>query len=385
MSIRVENLFLLSFVFTPNAKSQRPLFLNNMDAIRTLKELLTLDLAIDMGTTATRIFNRGGNIALDEPSCIAVSGITGEVVSVGRDAHKLLGRCPPHIEVAFPVVQGAVREFDLAELMMQRLMRRLLKARALFGAAATVVVPAGATDVEVRAFEDVVLHSGVRSCRLIEAPVAAAIGLSLPIERPRGTAVFLLGGGTTQAAVFSGGNVLFTECARVGGQDINEAITAGIRKKFGAHVGRHTVEQIKTALGSAYPMEKDETREVYVKDAVNGLPRAIFVSNWEIREMIVSPLETIVGAVKSVLERVPPEMAEDIKKNGIFLTGGCSLMRGMSRLIEEISGVGCTVSKKGAYACLSGADKVLGAQEKWRGFTVSRHTRKLSQAQSTAK
>lgn len=349
-----------------------------MDLMKTLRDFVTLDIAIDMGTTSTRIFNRGGGLALDEPSLIAVSAISGEVIATGKEANRLAGRCPAHIEVAAPLSQGVVMDFDLAELMLRQFMAKLLKNRAMLGARAVMVAPAGATGVEYRAFENIATRVGARQANLVEAPVAAAIGLGLPIDRPQGTVVFCLGGGSTQTAVFSSGEILFTSSHRAGGSDINEAISAGIRKKFGVQAGRHTIEQLKTTLGSAYPMEKDEAREVYGKDLVDGLPRAVFVSNWEIREMIISPLENIIGAIRTAFERIPPELAEDIKKTGVFLAGGASQLRGVNKLIEQISGVKCTVSKKGAYACLSGADKILCDEKKWRRYFVSTHTKKLT-------
>ena len=219
---------------------------------------------------------------------------------------------------------------------------------------------------------------GAREVRLVEAPVAAAIGSGADMNKKRGMVSLCLGGGTTQAAVFSGGELLFSTSLRVGGQDLNDAIAAGIRKKYGVQVGHQTIEQIKTTLGSAYPMQQDETREVYGKDVRDGLPRAVFVSNWEIREMLLTPLERIVSAVKTVLERIPPELSEDVRRHGISLSGGAAMLRGINRLIQEITGVECSVSKRAAFTALAGAQAVLSDGKSYRRFMASPHTRVLT-------
>ena len=349
-----------------------------MQIVHTLKNLITINLALDMGTTTTRIHLRGKGVELNEPTCIAVSHRTGDLVCVGGEAYRLMGRCPPYVEVTYPLRQGVVQDFDLAELMLRRFMAGLFRTQALFGARMVMVVPTAATDVEAKAFEDLALQVGAREVHLVEAPVAAALGLSLHLDKRRGAVAVYLGGGTTQAAVFSGGELIATHCVRVGGQDINESIASGVRKKYGVQVGHQTIEQLKTTLGSAFPIEKDEAREVYGKDVLDGLPKAVFVSNWEIREMLLSPIERIVGSVKAVLERIPPELAEDVKKYGITLSGGTALLRGMNKLVEKVTGVECTVPRKSTLACLSGAEKIVSDVKRHRRFLYSRHSRSLS-------
>ena len=349
-----------------------------MQIVHSLKSLITINLALDLGTTATRILLLGRGLQLNEPTCIAVSHRTGDLVSVGAEAYRLLGRCPPHVEVTYPMRQGVVNDFDLAELMLRQFMGGLFRTRALFGARIVMVVPASATDVEIKAFEDLAIQVGAREAHLVEAPVAAALGLGLPVERRRGVVSVCLGGGTTQAAVFSGGELVATHCVRAGGQDLNEAVASGVRKKYGVQVGHQTIEQLKTTLGSAFPVEKDEAREVYGKDVMDGLPKAVFVSNWEIREMLLSPIERIVGSIKAVLEQLPVELSEDVKKYGITLSGGTALLRGMNRLVENITGVECTVARKSTLACLEGAGKIAGDVKRHRKYLSSRHARNLS-------
>ena len=172
--------------------------------------------------------------------------------------------------------------------------------------------------------------------------------------------------------------VAFVLRVRVGGQDLNESIASGVRKKYGVQVGHQTIEQIKTTLGNAFPVEKDEAREVYGKDVMDGLPKAVFVSNWEIREMLLSPIERIVSSVKAVLERIPPELSEDVKKYGITLSGGTAMLRGMNKLVENVTGVECTVPRRSALACLAGAEKVVGDLKRHRRFLCSRHGRSLT-------
>ena len=346
--------------------------------VGSLKNILSVDLAVDMGTTRTRIFVRGSGVALDEPSFTAVSYREGEVVSVGKEAYKLFGRCPPHIDVVKPLGKGVIENFEVAESMLREFLEQIFRRKALLGARILMVAPAGATDVERKAFEDIALQVGGREVELIEAPVAVALGIGMPIEQTRGLVVFGLGGGTTQTAVFAAGEVIFTASDPVGGEDLTEAIVAGIRKNHKILIGSHTAEQLKISMGSAYPMDKDETREIYGKSVVDGLPRAVFVSNWEIREMMEHPLNQIVNTIKAALERVPPELSEDIKRNGLHLAGGSSMVRGFPNLLEHITGVKCITSKKGQLACIAGAERVLLGGKQFSRYTISTHSRRFT-------
>jgi rod shape-determining protein MreB and related proteins len=344
--------------------------------LSSTKNLLTMDLAVDMGTTRTRVSLRGKGVVLNEPSCIAISYREGEVVAVGREAFRLFGKHPPHVQVATPLSHGVIEDLDVSELLLKSFIERAFRRKSLFGARMVVVVPAQATDVEKKAFEDVAIQAGARHVILVESPIACALGLGLPVDKTRGVVLLNLGGGTTQAAVFSGGEMFFTRCERVGGEDLNEAIVSGIRKKYGILVGHHTVENIKISLGSAYPMEQDETREVYGKDVIDGLPKAIFISNWEVREMILSPLESIINTVKSVLEDIPPELSEDVKKTGLYLTGGNAMVRGMGRLIEDVCGVRAIIARKSTLSSIAGAERVLSDLRANQKFTTASNVRR---------
>jgi rod shape-determining protein MreB and related proteins len=348
-----------------------------VNLITSMKNLLSIDMAIDMGTTRTRVFLRGNGVVLDEPTFAAVSYREGKVVYVGKEAYKLFGRCPPHVEVVKPLGKGVIENFEVAESMLREFLDQIFKKKALLGAKITMVVPSGATDVERKAFEDIAMQVGGREVFLIDAPIAAAIGMGLPIEQARGLVVFCLGGGTTQSAVFAAGEVIFTHSDPFGGEDLSEAITSGIRKNHKILIGAHTAEQLKVSMGSAYPTDKDETREIYGKSVVDGLPRAVFVSNWEIREMMEGPLDKIVNTIKENLERVPPELSEDIKKAGIYLTGGNSMVRGFSSLIEHITGVRCVTAKKGPLSCIAGAERIILNMKQYGRLTVSTHSRRF--------
>ena len=348
-----------------------------MNLFTSVKNLLSVDLGIDMGTSRTRVFLRGSGVVLDEPTFAAVSYREGKVVSVGKEAYKLFGRCPPHVEVVKPLGKGVIENFEIAESMLREFLDSIFKKKALLGARITISVPSGATDVEKKAFEDIALQVGGREVYLIESPIAAAIGMGLPIEQARGLVVFNLGGGTTQSVVFAAGEVISTHSDSFGGEDLTEAIISGIRKNHKILIGSHTAEQLKVSMGSAYPTDKDETREIYGKSVVDGLPRAVFVSNWEIREMMEGPLDKIVNTIKSDLERVPPELAEDIKRTGIYLTGGNSLVRGFASLIEHITGVRCMPSKKGQLTCIAGTERIINNLKQYGRLTISTHSRRF--------
>jgi len=354
--------------------------------------LMSVDMGIDMGTSRTRVYLRGSGIVLDEPSYIAVSYREGNVVSVGKEAYKIFGRCPPHVEVHRPLHKGVIEDFELAEAMLREFLDRLFKRKALLGARVVMVVPSGATDVEKKAFEDIAMQVGGREVMLIEAPVAAAIGSGLPINNARGLVSLYLGGGTTQSAVFTGGELLFTHYQTVGGEDLTDSIINGLRKKkdevdnreesgMGDHqvlIGNHTAEQLKVSMGSAFPTEKDETREIYGKSVGDGLPKAVFVANWELMMMMKEPLNRIANVIKEVLEKIPPELAEDVKKTGLYLSGGNSRMRGMATLIHQISGVNCITSKKGQHSCVLGTEKIITEIKEYRRFTTSSHSRNFT-------
>lgn len=349
-----------------------------MAFLNSVRNLLSVDMGIDMGTSRTKVYLRGNGIVLDEPSFVAVSYREGKVVAVGREAYKMFGRCPPHVDVLKPLSQGVIENFDLAESMLREFLDNIFRRKALLGARIAMVVPAGASDVEKKAFEDIAMQIGGREVFLVEAPIAAAVGIGLPIEQTRGIVSFYLGGGTTQSAVFAGGEVIFTTSAKVGGEDLTEAVVSGVKKRHKILVGSHTAEQLKIALGSTMPLEKDETREIYGKSVVDGLPRAVFVSGDEVREMMLAPLNRIANTIKEVLERIPPELAEDVKKNGLYLSGGTSHVRGIARLFEEITGVKCVTSKKGQFSCIMGTERILSGLKKYGRLTTSSHSRKFS-------
>lgn len=349
-----------------------------MKFLRSLKTYLSLDLAIDMGTTRTKIYEQTQELALNEPSFVAVSYREGEVQAVGREAYKLYGRCPPHVEVHQPLESGVIENFDLAEEMLKRFLEQCFSRKALLGARIAMVVPSGATDVEKKAFEDIAVQIGGREVMLVEAPIAAAVGMNLPINDGKGIVAFYLGGGTTQSAVFGSGELMLTHCDMVGGENLTEAIINGVRKNHQILIGSHTAEQLKISMGSAYPSDKDESREIYGKSVVDGLPRAVFVANWEIREMMEGPLNQIVNTIKAVLEKVPPEMSEDIKRSGLYLSGGNAQVEGFSQLVEHITGLKCVKSKKGQMACIRGAAMILANPRKYRAYITSSHSRQFN-------
>lgn len=352
---------------TPIHRVSRPRR-SDMNLTQSLKDMLNVRMGVDVGSSRTRVFCAGRGVVLNERSFLALSLRTGEVIGAGDNAYNLFGRSPAHVVVKQPVRQGVIEDFDTADRMLSNFFETALTRKPLFGAQIIVVVPTGATDVEKKSFEDLCIQAGAREVRLVESCIASIIGMGLPLSNSRGLAVVVLGGGTTQFAIVSEGEILHSGCERVGGEDLNDAIAAGMRKKFGIVLGYRTLEKLKIELGNVYPMEQETTQEVYGKDVIGGLPRTVFVSSWDIRGMMAAPVERIANSVKTALEKVPADLSEPVQQNGIFLCGGNSMMNGMGNLIEKITGVRCKVSNRGALAAITGVGKIIAEYGRFRQY-----------------
>ena len=318
------------------------------------------DLAIDLGTANTLIFVEGKGIVLREPSVVAINTQTSEVQAVGSDAKEMLGRAPGNIEAIRPMKDGVIAHFEVTEKMIRHFIKKVHNNRTtLVRPRVVIAVPSGITQVESRAVRDSALSAGAREVFLIDEPMAAAIGVGLPVEEPSGNLIVDIGGGTTEVAVISMSGVVFSKSVRVAGDEMNDAIINYIKKKYNLLIGERTSEQIKIEIGSAYPLENPLTIEVKGRDLVAGIPKTLIVSDEEIREALAETFSTIVEAVKIALERTPPELAADIVDKGIVVAGGGSLVKGLDLLLREATGLPISLAEDALSAVALGSGKVL--------------------------
>ena len=318
------------------------------------------DLAIDLGTANTLIYVEGQGIVLREPSVVALNTQTKEVQAVGSDAKEMLGRAPGSIEAIRPMKDGVIAHFEVTEKMIRHFIKKVHNNRTtLVRPRVVIAVPSGITQVESRAVRDAVLSAGARDVFLIEEPMAAAIGVDLPVQEPSGNLIVDIGGGTTEVAVISMSGVVFSKSVRVAGDEMNEAIINYIKKKYNLLIGERTSEEVKIEIGSAYPMEKAMSMEVKGRDLVVGIPKTLIISDEEIREALAETFSTIVEAVKIALERTPPELAADIVDKGIVVAGGGSLIHGLDALLREATGLPISLANDALSAVALGAGKVL--------------------------
>jgi rod shape-determining protein MreB len=292
------------------------------------------DIAVDLGTANTVVYVRGRGIVLSEPSVIALDSLSGQIHAVGAEAKRMIGRTPATISAIRPLRHGVIADFEVTEQMLRYFIRKAAQGR--FAHPRVVMcAPSGATDVEKRAINEACRAAGARQMQLIEEPLAAAIGGGLPIEEPSGSMVVDVGGGTTEVAVLSLGGIVVSESVRVGGYDLDEAIAADVRRRHNLALGQQTSENLKIELGTAWPQQDEMQTEIRGRDLVSGLPRQVVLTGAEVREALEEPLATIVAAVRTTLERTPPELAADIVERGIMLAGGGALLRGLDQRLHE--------------------------------------------------
>ncbi|MDR3647850.1 MAG: rod shape-determining protein [Acidimicrobiales bacterium] len=300
--------------------------------------LLGRDMAVDLGTANTLVYVRGRGIILNEPSVVAVNVKDGRPLAVGAEAKRMIGRTPSHIQAIRPLKDGVIADFEICEKMLRYFIQRVHQRR--FAKPRMIIcVPSGITGVEQRAVMEAALNAGARKAYIIEEPMAAAIGAGLPVHEPTGNMVVDIGGGTTEVAVISLGGVVTSQSVRVGGDELDEAIISYVKKEHSLALGERTAEEIKIALGSAFPLEEELHAEIRGRDLVSGLPKVLVVSTHEIRKAIAEPVSAIVDAVKATLDKTPPELAADIMETGIVLTGGGALLHGLGARLHEETGM----------------------------------------------
>ncbi len=331
---------------------------------------LSADMAIDLGTANTLVYVKGKNIVLNEPSVVAIAKVRDkkQVLAVGEEAKLMLGRTPGNIEAIRPLRDGVIADFDIAEDMIKYFIRKVHNRRSFASPLVVICVPSGSTAVERRAIQESAEAAGARRVFLIEEPMAAAIGAGLPVTEPTGSMVVDIGGGTTEVAVLSLGGIVYAQSVRVGGDKMNEAIIAYIRRNHNLLVGESSAERIKEEIGSACPPEEGEGRTMEIKgrDLMNGVPKELVISERQISESLAEPISQIIEAVKSALEHTAPELAADIVDKGIVLTGGGALLGNMDYVLRYATGLPVSIAD-GPLSCVAmGTGRALEEMKKLR-------------------
>lgn len=321
--------------------------------------MLTKHIGVDLGTVNVLVWVRGKGIILQEPSVVAIATNDNKIVAVGNEARAMLGRTPETIEVARPLRDGVIADYVVTEAMLRYFIEKVAGRLRLLKPLISISVPVGVTSVESRAVHDAAIQAGGREAYLIPEPLAAALGAGMPVNTPTGNLVVDVGGGTSEAAVIAMNGIVEYASVRVGGNRIDEAIMSYVKRKYNLMIGEQTAEEVKVAIGSALPLPEEMAMEVRGRDQVSGLPKTIRVTSGEITEAIAEPLVTIVGVVRNVLEKTPPELASDVIDRGIVMTGGGALLRGFHQLLTKETGVPCYVADNPIACVALGAGKAL--------------------------
>ncbi len=316
-------------------------------------------IGVDLGTVNVLVYVKGKGIVLYEPSMVAISVNENKIVAVGEEARSMLGRTPETIEVMRPMRDGVIADYVVTEAMLRYFITKVCGRFRLFRPVVMVTVPVGVTSVESRAVHEAAVQAGGKEAHLIPEPLAAAIGAGLPIGTPTGNMVVNIGGGTTESAVISMNGIVVSSSVRIGGNEMDEAIVAYVRKKYNLIIGEPTSEEIKFQIGSAMPLDEELTMEVQGRDQVSGLPKTIPINSGEVTEAIAEALAAIVGVVRAVLEKTPPELASDIIDRGMVLVGGGALLRNIDRLLTKQTGVPCYVAEDAMACVATGAGRAL--------------------------
>ena len=326
------------------------------------------DLAIDLGTANTLIYARGTGIVLDEPSVVAINVNDGRPVAVGVEAKRMMGRTPNHIKAIRPLKDGVIADFEVCEKMLRYFIQKV-HASKWSKPRMIICVPSGITGVEQRAVKDAAEYAGARKpVHIIEEPMAAAIGADLPVHEPSGNMVVDIGGGTTEVAVISLGGIVTAQSVRVAGDELDDAILQYVKKEYSLAIGDRTAEEIKIQMGSAWPMQEELTADIRGRDLVSGLPRTIQLTTEHVCEALAEPVSAIVDAVKTTLDKTPPELAADIMEDGIMLTGGGALLGGLDQRLSHETGMPIRVADEPLYSVVIGSGRALENIDAMRGL-----------------
>lgn len=351
---------------------------------------MTKDMGIDLGTANTLVYAKGKGIVLREPSVVAINKLTNKVLAVGNEAKQMIGRTPGNIVAIRPLKDGVIADFDITEEMLRNFISKVCSKSAFTSPRVVVCFPSGVTAVERRAIEEASKRAGAREVYLMEEPMAAAIGAGLPVQEPTGSMVVDIGGGTTEVAVISLGGIVTSKSLRIAGDELDQAIIAYIKKEYNLMIGERTAEIIKMEIGSAYPYDKKEEKvtaegeegvtlekeevdsyglsvmEIRGRDLITGLPKLITINEEEVRDALKEPVAAIVDAIKTNLEKTPPELASDLMDKGIMLTGGGALLKGLDKLINKETHMPVHIAESPLDCVAVGAGKALDNIDKMR-------------------
>jgi rod shape-determining protein MreB len=331
---------------------------------------VTNDVAIDLGTATTLVYVKGRGILLNEPSVVAIDNRSQKTIAVGREAKRMLGRTPDGINAVRPMKDGVIADFEIVEEMLRAFLGKAQKRRLLIRPRVIVCVPSGITAVEMRAVRDSVEHAGAREVYLVAEPIAAAVGVGLPVDTPAGNMVIDIGGGTTEIAVIALSGIVCNSSIRVGGDEMDDAVVQYIKKTYNLMIGEQTAEVIKIKIGSAFPLPEETEMEVRGIDLVAGIPKTIKVGSAEIREALKEPVALISEALRAALEKTPPELAADIVDKGIVMTGGGSLLRGLDALLREDTNLPISVVSNPLECVVLGTGKILDEIEHYEKVLI---------------
>ena len=327
--------------------------------LNRLMGLFSSDIGIDLGTANTLVYVRDRGIVLREPSVVAVQAGTNRVLAVGDEAKRMLGRTPGSIVAIRPLKAGVIADFEITEAMLRYFIQKVHNRRRMVRPRVVVAVPSGITEVEKRAVKDSALHAGARDVFLIEEPMAAAIGVGLPVQEPAGNMIVDVGGGTTEVALISLAGIVYSRSVRVGGDEMDEAIVQYLKREYNLLIGERTAEEVKITIGSAIPTGEEVTMEVKGRDQVAGLPKTIQICSEEVRGALKEPVASIVEAVRITLDRCLPELSADLVDRGMVLAGGGGLLRGLDKHISENTGLPVHVADDPLSAVAEGTGVVL--------------------------
>jgi rod shape-determining protein MreB len=321
--------------------------------------LVSNDIGIDLGTANTLVFLRGQGIVLNEPSIVTIEVSSKKVIAVGSEAKEMVGRTPGEIMTIRPLKDGVIADFEITEKLLSNFIRRVVKHRYLMKPRVVISVPSGITEVEKRAVRDSAENAGAREVFLIQEPMAAAIGVGLPVHLPSGIMVIDIGGGTSEIAVIALNGIVNNISIRIGGDEMDEAIMLYLKKNYNLLIGERTAEEIKIKIGSAFALDEEESMEIKGRDLVAGIPKTMKLSSVQVREALSEPVATIIQAVRQALEETPPELAADILDKGIVVTGGGALLKGMDKRLREETNLAINIAEDPLTCVVRGTGKVL--------------------------
>ncbi len=327
--------------------------------LRSVFSVFSSDLAIDLGTANTLVYAKGKGIVVNDPSIVAINKVTGEIEAVGREAKEMLGRTPGNIVAIRPLKDGVIADFKVTEKMLNYFIQKAHNRKMFVHPRIVIGVPSEITQVEKRAVQDSAFRAKASEVYLVEQAMMAAIGSGLPITEPSGSMIVDIGGGTTDIAVISLSGIVYSRSVRVAGNEMDEALTAYLKRKYNLLVGERTAEQIKMELGSAYPLEKPLTMEIKGRHLLEGIPKTITIDDSEIRDALSECVATILNAIRVALERTPPELSADISDRGIVLTGGGALLKNLDKRIREETGLPVSIAEDPLASVVLGTGRML--------------------------